>query len=264
MIRLIAMDLDGTLLNREHQISRRNQAALELAREKGAYIVLASGRNFFSMKQFINQINGIRMSASLNGSAIYDHELEKLVYQRPLDSEAAAKVLSYAEEMGIHTNYYHDNQIVTAVETDHSIFYTGVSGEPISGVGSLVAYNRDKSPDKLLLIGEHSILEAARQWLSLNLSGKVSHFYSNPTYLEVVHPIVSKGAALRWMAAHLEIPIEEILAFGDAENDISMIKEAGVGIAMANAPESVKSAADHITSSNDEDGVAKAIEEFLR
>lgn len=262
MIQLIAMDLDGTLLNQRHEISHKNLKALHSAREQGVHLAVVSGRNMASMKQYVNQLEGIRFTACLNGSCIFDHQSGKLIYDQSIDSKIAAPILHYVEGRGIHTNYYCHDQIVCHRETEHSAVYSRITGEPIAGVGSLEAYNETHRPNKLLLIGEHEVLDSVRDWLDRTMKGLVGHFYSNPNYLEIVHHEVNKGAAIHRMAGHLKISMNQVMAFGDAENDVSMILEAGVGIAMANAPESVRSYADYITLSNDADGIAKGIETF--
>ena len=264
MIKLMAFDLDGTLLNSNREISARNHQALQMAMENGIIIALVSGRNFPSIQQFVRKLNGTSVTASMNGSAIFDHSIEKTVFDQRVDSEISSRVLEYTKKMDIHTNYYHEDQIVCRMENEHSRVYSRNTGETVADIGSLLEYNKGKSPNKLLLIGEHFVLDQARVWLDHTVFGHINHFYSNPNYLEVVHHSVSKGAAIQWIAKYFGFSMDQVMAFGDAENDISMIRAAGVGVAMANALELLKEAADYVTSSNDEDGVAKGIEKFLR
>lgn len=264
MIKLIALDLDGTLLNSQHEISPRNHQTLQKAMENGIKIALVSGRNFPSIQQFVRKLQGASVTASMNGSSIFDHSIEREVFDQRIDSEISSRILGYTEQMDIHTNYYHEDHIVCPMKNDHSRVYSRNTGEPVVDIGSLLEYNKGKSPNKLLLIGEHFVLDQARVWLEDNVPKHINHFYSNPNYLEVVHHSVSKGAAIQWMAKYFGLSMNQVMAFGDAENDISMIRAAGLGVAMANAPELVKNAADYVTSSNDEDGVAQAIEHLIR
>lgn len=263
MIRLVALDMDGTLLNNEHLISERNKQAIQKAVAKGVKIVLLSGRNSVGMRKYVDELGIKDLTASMNGAQILDNNKQEALYDLRIEKDAASEIIKYVESIGIHMNYYHDEAIACSIETDYSKDYTRATSAPITSVGSLYEYNKNRQPSKMLLIGERKLLNTAREWIEKNHCNSVNHFFSNSNYLEITHKNVSKGEALKLIAKHYNLSMDQVMAIGDGENDISMIKAAGTGVAMGNASEQVKEEADFITLSNDEDGVAHALEQLV-
>ncbi len=263
MIKLVALDIDGTLLSSRHVISERNKMALHRAASIGVRIALLSGRNIVGMQKYIEELGLKDIVVSLNGAYIVANNKPEAIHDLRIEKETAAEIIKYVESMKIHLNYYHDDVITCGAESEYSREYARITDAPVIGVGSLLEYSESRQPGKLLLIGGRNYLEAAREWLEKNHSHRVNCFFSNSNYLEVIHKNASKGDALKRIAGYYNLSMDQVMAIGDGENDISMIHEAGIGVAMGNASEKVKKEADFITLSNDADGVAYAVEKFV-
>ena len=263
MIRLVALDIDGTLLNSDHKISERNKDAVRRAIKEGVKIVLLSGRNFLCMQQYVEELELKDLTISLNGAYILDGDKREAIHDLRVERDAASDIIKAAEDLGIHINYYHDEAIACGSETDYSREYSRITGVPIAKVGSIYEYNKTRCPNKMLLIGQRELLDKIRAWVEKYHDSRVNFFYSNPMYLEITHKNVSKGQALAFLADYYGFTMDEVMAVGDGENDLSMIKAAGIGVAMENALDEVKAAANFITLSNNRDGVAYAIEKLV-
>lgn len=251
---LIALDMDGTILSSDMEISKGTIKAIKECYEKGIKVVLASGRYYDSIKAFANCLNIIGEQITLNGSVIKDAATGKTLHEFPIpqnDYDLEVKKLekcSWTMLVFTADKYYktQDNEETREIER-----LTGPCAEMISSFRQII------NPIKILLIiNNEEEIDRAKELLEDDKYSLIRTGYNN---VELVRRDVSKGKSLEIIAEKYNIERKNILAIGDSENDIEMIKYAGMGIAMGNAYEHVKEISDEITSSNDEEGVSKAI-----
>ncbi len=266
MYKLVAIDMDGTLLKEDKTISERTKKAIQSAREKGVTVVLATGRPIEGVSRYLEELdmytendyvlsyNGALIQKTKSKEAVAKVALkgEDLHYLRKLSDELGVNIHAFSEKSGLITP---KNSKYTEVEADiNKIEIHEINIDNISD---------DEVMIKIMMIDEPEILGAAMEKLPKEVYEKYTVVRSAPFFLEFLNKKVNKGVGVELLAKHLGIKKEEVMTFGDAGNDLHMIKYAGLGVAMENAFDEVKEAADYITDSNENDGVAKAIEKFI-
>lgn len=264
-IKLIAVDLDGTLLNSKHQITERTEKALKTAIERGVQVVLATGKTRQSARDIIPRLGINTPGIYLQGLTIYQPD-GSISYQKTLDAELARQVITFAEDRGFVVVAYSGTHILVRTASVEGRKLTEDYHEPAPEVVGPLQNILDEMPIHKLIavrLDEPRRINALRWQLGLQLDGRGRLVQALPDMLEILPPGASKGAALKVLLKELGISANEMLAIGDAENDIEMIKLAGIGVAVGNAVQSLKDAADHIVASNDEDGVGEAVERFV-
>lgn len=257
-IKLIATDLDGTLLRNDKTISERTKKILKNYMEKNGKLVLSTGRAYFGTEWVANELGLKGIIITYNGARIYDREKNEVIYHAPLEEDVVKKIIKISREKNIHLNLYQgDDWFVESREREEAEYYTKACGkEPIEK--SFQKFE-DYSMTKALFIGERKILESLEEEL-LGIFGDTIHLtYSHSTYLEVLNKKVNKGAALERVAQYYGIEQEKIAAFGDEMNDREMLEYAHYGVAMKNANPELKKYANYETLTNDEDGVVEFI-----
>jgi Cof subfamily protein (haloacid dehalogenase superfamily) len=264
-IQLIAVDLDGTLLNSQHELTERTEKAVKAAMEKGVQFVLATGKTRGSALSLIARLGLTSPGIYLQGLATYNGD-GSLRHQTLLDKAIARQVITFAEDRGFTVVAYSGARILTRkINRDTQILVD--YGEPdVEAIGPLQNILDSTPINKVMAVkkGEYRAVSALRWQLDMQLDGAARLVQAAlPDMLEIVPPGGSKGTALKTLLKDLQIPAENVLSIGDGENDIEMIQLAGVGVAMGNSLPQVKSAADHIMATNDADGVAEAIERFV-
>ena len=267
-MKLFFTDLDGTLLNEEGKVSQGTKKALDKWVNAGNKLILSSGRPLDSILEVktLCEINypGMLIIAN-NGSLIYDCDTDTVLYSLRIDFEHVKHILDTAKNLGVHCQTYTDTHILCENFNEHLKFYIGRIHLPYiltdDVIGSLPA-----PPLKLLAIdiNNQQNLETLRQKLLPWAKGKVEMLYSSTKLLEFIHFESGKGNAIRKVCQMLNVPIENSLAAGDMNNDISMIEAAGTGIAMKNAPPLLKEMADIVTEKdNTEDGLVSVLESLM-
>ncbi len=274
-IKLIALDLDGTLFNNQSKISDGNLAAIRKATEKGIYIVISSGRPFCGLPFAQLDGTGIRYAITTNGSAIYDIITKQCIYEDCMDSSITSPILDFLLSKDIHMDAFIHGDAVSPKKC-LAAAYKLASPAPLkkyiiesrTRVDDLPEYLKENHFEiqKMTLNfypDENGVLVDRNEVKEFLLNNKnitcVSGGYHN---LEFTKAGVDKGAGLKKLAEYLHINMNDTMAVGDTENDISILKAAAIGVAMANATEDVKAIADEITLSNDEDGVASIISKY--
>jgi len=263
MYKMVAVDLDDTLLNDEFQVTDVNRETIRKVLELGIKVCIVSGRSYGSFKKYIKDLGINHLCGSLNGANVTDPRTDKRVFGLAIDSDICYEILKVIEPLGIHVNYYHDQKVVCSEKTQHAIEYMKLTGTEIEFVGALKEYHKKAQAGKLLLIDTREKLDTVRQSLSTRYRDRVNFCYSKPNFLEAFNIHTSKGQAVKFISEHYGIKPEEIIAIGDGENDIAMLEFAGLGITLANSSDKVKSKADYITTSNNESGVAFALKKFI-
>ncbi|MCR5786644.1 MAG: Cof-type HAD-IIB family hydrolase [Acholeplasmatales bacterium] len=265
MIKLICCDLDGTLLTNDKQITKENYEAIQKFRQNGGHFVLASGRPLAGVKPLIDKLNlNLDSDATLtyNGGVIALNNSGKVLSAHTIKGSLIKDL--YYESQRLHTNFHFFSNDGTLYTTHHNP-YTQVE-ERINGISAqLVDINNIDDDDefiKAMMVGESETLDNAKEKLNpkfLNLQV----VRSSKIFLEFQSNDVSKGEGLKFLRDYYNLKDEETMAIGDEENDLSMIKAAGFGVAMQNGRDSVKKYAKYITLSNEESGVAYAIKKIL-
>ncbi|MBC7813130.1 MAG: HAD family hydrolase [Burkholderiales bacterium] len=265
-IKLIAVDLDGTLLNSKHELTPRTIKALKAAMAKGVKVILATGKTRRANEKFIEEL-GLQDTPSICVQGLVVHNGDGSIrYQQTLEPKVLRQVVTFAEERGFTILAYSGQRVLVrshnrdCEEIEH---YHEPRAEEVGSLQNLI----DNTPiNKLMAVklGEAKRVKALRWQLDMQINGAARLMQSAlADMLEILPPGASKGTALRHLLKDLNISASQVIAFGDAENDLEMIKLAGIGFAMGNADAALKAAADQVVGSNDEDGVAEAIERFI-
>jgi len=261
--KLLVLDLDGTLLDDEINISEKNIKALQEVERKNIAIVLCSGRPFVAMKNFVEELNIHAKEdyvISFNGAMITTIEGER-IYYNPIEEDALKELIQLGRDYHIDVQLYTEDLLIERY-TEKTSEYEKASGMKAVLLEDLKTI---KKSVKVLFNGEvGEKLERLRKELIVRFGDIFNIFYSKPTFIEVLAKEVDKGFGVKFVADRLGIQAEEIIAVGDGFNDVAMLTYAGMGIAVQNAPEGVKKVANHITkNTNNEDAIAEVIKDFL-
>ena len=262
-IKLIAIDLDDTLLNSDFEISPRNAAAVHKAQAAGLKVIFATGRMYASAQKFAEQLQLDVPLVSYNGALVKGGLSGKVYEEHPIKLETALALLAYCKERHYYIQAYQGSQLLVKEENAFSRLYTKISGIPATPVGEAL-YQIKQPPYKLLLMTRPKEFDATWQDVSVRFKGQVDVTSSKDNFLELMEPGINKWNAVSAIGKLYGVNREEIMCIGDSNNDLVMIKHAGLGVAMGNAKESVRQAAKLVTASNNEDGVALAIETILQ
>lgn len=266
--KILFTDLDGTLLNNDKNISPEDIEAIKELTASGHKFVISTGRPIQSAIQISRRYGwtgeGYYIS-SYNGGLIYDCSTDSTIIRHPVPKPYVRHIMDEAWKAGFHTHTYDDVNVVSEHDTRELHKYcTGIMVPPVV-VDDVTAYLKN-DPIKVIVICLESRerLDAFREYMSPWCKDRVTMVFSSPILLEFENPAATKGLAVKFMCDHFNIPIEDSVAVGDEENDISMIEVAGTGVAMCNGTEITKAAADYITSNdNNHSGISEIIHKFL-
>ena len=261
-IKLIASDMDDTLLNSKTKLSERNAAAIRKAIAAGIVFLIATGRMYVSVKPYADTLGLDVPLVTYNGALVKGSKSGKVYYEHPLKLETALELLAYCKEKGYYIQSYQGDELWVKEATEFSAFYTRISGIPATPVGERL-YHPETAPYKLLAMTKPEEFQKVWQDIQRQFAGKVVVTSSRDNFLELMEPGVNKWNAVKAVAKVYGIKPEEIMCIGDSNNDLCMIENAGIGVAVANAKPAVRAAAKLVTVSNDEDGVAQVIEQVL-
>lgn len=268
MYRILALDLDGTLTNGKKEITPRTRKALEECAQRGVSIVLASGRPLIGMLPLgklleLDRLGGYLMA--YNGAQIYDCRQGKVVVSHTLPHSIVPTVCETARRFQTATVTYDEHGIVTDDADNFSVrqesYNNRIGIRQVDDLPSAISWDMPK----LMISGEHENLLKVQQELTGHLRGIADVYFSEPIFLEVVPCGIDKATGLASLLERLNLTREELMSFGDAMNDLPMLRFAGMGVAMANSFPAVleSDAYDYVTASNEEDGVALALEKFI-
>lgn len=261
--KLLAIDLDDTLLDDNLNISSRTKNTLQRARERGLIVTLATGRMYRSALPFALELGIDVPLITYQGALVKNTATGEIIRDFPVPVDIAREIIGLVErEYGFHINVYVDDNLYAKSITEEGRGYAKLARVPLNPVGDLLDFLR-VDPTKMVIVAREEELDPLLPRLK-SLYGDTLHITkSKPNYLEVMHPKADKGQALADLAHIYGISREEIMAFGDAPNDVEMLRYAGTAVVMANAAEEMKTIADYVTLSNNEDGVADAIKKLL-
>lgn len=271
MIKAILLDIDGTLTNDAKEITPATVAALKAAQDKGVILVLASGRADVGLHRFADALDMKRHNGvfvAFNGAKSLNYETGEVYFEQAMTVEQGRRVLEHMKGFEVCSCIDYGSYMLT----DNAYFTIERDGAPYliveyeaHGNGFLVREEADLAAkvdwgiNKILNAGEPAYLQEHWQEMYAPFEGELSAMFTAPFYYEFTPLGVDKSRALRETFAALGIDQSEIVAFGDAQNDRTMLEWAGCGVAMGNAVDEVKAVADYVTLSNNEDGIAAAL-----
>lgn len=263
---ILALDLDGTLTNSKKEITPHTLGTLLEAQRRGVKVILASGRPTYGVapiadKLHLDEYGGYILS--YNGGEIVNWQTKETLYENALDPVYIPYLYWCAQKSGFAIVTYHKEFVLTEQPDDEYVLKEALLNvmkiKPVKHFLSAIAF----PVTKCMIVGEPSRLIVLEKEMFDRLKGRMAVYRSEPYFLELVPKGIDKAASLEVLLRKIGSSPDEMIACGDGFNDISMIKLAGMGVAMANAQTEVKENADYITASNDEEGVAQVIEKFL-
>ncbi|WP_040950590.1 Cof-type HAD-IIB family hydrolase [Gorillibacterium massiliense] len=262
MYKLIAIDIDDTLINDEKAVTPATKKALEEAVEAGIIVTLATGRAYASAQAIARQIGLNVPIITYQGALIKNLLDEQVLYERYVPKEAAEKLLQYCVEHDLHLQTYIDDKLYTREDNEKIVAYCALNRTPYYIEPDFAKVIAKPTP-KLLIIDEPALLDEIAPILRELLGPKVHITKSKPNFLEIMHHEGTKGHALVHLAQHFGCSMDETIAAGDSWNDHEMLEAAGLGVAMGNAIPALKEIADYVTASNNEDGIKQVIDKFI-
>lgn len=262
-IKLVAIDIDGTLLNSNKEITDKTKEVIAEAKARGIKIVLATGRPYPGVLASLKELNLEEAGdyvITYNGSLVQASDTQETIVSYGLTFEDFIEIEAMSRQVGSHLHTIDREHIYTANHhiSPYTIHEVGLTGMPLY-YRSIDQMTADMTIVKMMMIDEPAILDEAITKIPTWFKEKYTTAKSADFYYEVLNKKANKGQALHELAQHLGIEQEETMAIGDNENDLAMVEYAGLGVAMANAVPVLKAAADVETGSNDQDGVAQAI-----
>lgn len=270
MKKLLFLDLDGTLLNDSKQITQGNHDALKRILDRGHGVVITTGRPLSSAIQQAHLLGLDKPGCYLiayNGGLIYDWTTEQEIFSRTVSLADTFEIFDMVNLQGVHIQTYDDRDVLVEKRCDDEEVVRYCRGTLMQyRVLDDIRAGLKKEPVKCLAIDfrDQTNLIRIQDQILEKMSDRLDAFFSCDQYLEIVPLGISKGEAVRMLCRMLDVPIARAVAVGDAANDLSMIEAAGIGVAMCNGTDEVKSAADYVTTrDHNHDGVAEVIERFF-
>lgn len=267
-IRLIALDLDGTLVGDDLILRERTKAAIAGAIERGVSVSIVTGRMATSALRFARELGLTDPIVGYQGALIRaireegDGRRGRLLFHRPLAAAAARDAIEWTRSIGLDPHVNHLEQFVIRADDPRAEDYSSFLGGRALVVDDLIAWLRHPV-SKVIAVAEqpmdHAVLDVARA----RFEGRAAVTISHPRFLEFLQPGVSKGAAVAWLARRAGVPLSNVLAVGDQFNDLEMIAAVGHGAAMPHAPRPVQAVARYIAPPLADEGVAALIEELV-
>lgn len=263
---IIVLDLDGTLTNRDKVITPRTREALMRAQEQGKIVVLASGRPTAGVEPLARELELARFGSyilSYNGGMITNCKTGEVVFAAEIPVEANEKIIGLAEEHRVDILTYEGDEIITNnAECPYAIKESEINHLPLRQVEDMKAYVRFQVP-KFLMLDDGDYLVTVEPRVKAAMGKNFSVYRSEPYFLEIMPKGIDKAQSLERLLGVLGLKREQMIACGDGYNDLTMVKYAGLGVAMENAVLPLRNAADYVTRSNNDDGVAHVVEKFM-
>lgn len=263
-VKLIALDLDDTLLNNDRQISDENVKALRECAQRGIYIVMCSGRAEDAILPFVRRLEIAGMEAgryliAINGCSIFDLHLRKQIFCRKVESDILLRTNQIAEEWGLRSEVYTPDTIYYREETKWTrmdVDLCGLKGQVVSDYDKFL----ETGFTKMLVPGEPELLLKLQKVLKDEFGKRAVIFTSKPYFLEILPPDCGKGEAVNWLSNHIGLSLEKTMGFGDSMNDESLIRLCKYGVCMKNGLDAIKEIADFVT---EKDNNSSGIADFL-
>lgn len=266
MYKLIALDMDGTLLREDGSISERTKSAIQQARQKGVKVVLASGRPIEGLERYLTELGlttNDDYALSYNGALIKNVGTRENICSQLISGKDLHDVYALSQHVGVNTHAFSAEMGLISPKLSHYTEHErDINGIPLT----LIDFNElseDHPIIKVMLVDEPEILSPGVEQLPVDYYDRFTVVRSAPFFLEILNKNSNKGNGVAMLADYLGIKAEEVICVGDAGNDAHMLEYAGLSVAMGNAFDEIKAIADYVTHSNEDDGVAHVIEKFI-
>lgn len=263
---VLVLDIDGTLTNSNKEISPATKQAIYEVQQRGHNVILASGRPTCGVLPFAKELKLTEQGGyilSFNGARIINAKSREVIYQKTLPKEVIPMVYKAALEEGVGIISYDEDCIIAGTEIDEYMEKESkINHIPIKKVEDFVSYFTFDINKCLMTAAEEKLAQVEIR-MRERFGEQLSIYRSEPYFLEIMPKDVDKAHSLGILLDHLGLSRDQMISCGDGYNDLTMLEYAGWGVAMANANEQVKKAADYVTKSNDDDGVAHAINKFI-
>jgi Cof subfamily protein (haloacid dehalogenase superfamily) len=266
MYKLIALDMDGTLLRGDGSISERTKSAIQQARQKGVRVVLASGRPLEGLERYLVELgltSNEDYALSYNGAVIKNVGTQETICSQLISGKDVQDVYAISQKIGVNTHAFSTELGLISPKLSH---YTAherdMNGIPLT----LIDFNEladDHPIVKVMLVDDPEILSPGVEQIPSDYYERFTVVRSAPFFLEILNKNSNKGNGVSMLADYLGIKPSEVICVGDAGNDVHMLEYAGLSVAMGNAFDDIKSIADYVTHTNNDDGVAHVIEKFI-
>jgi Cof subfamily protein (haloacid dehalogenase superfamily) len=262
-VKLIASDLDGTLLDSAGKMPERNFSAIREAMSRGVAVTVSTGRMFRSAMRFAEPL-GIKIPLICYNGAMLRHPNGEILWHKHLELEMAKKLLKLFRELGVYVQSYVDDELlIRDPNKEEYLEYRRLFGVTGKVVGDGL-YHPDAAPTKLLAItGTAGEAQDIASDLRERFGAELYVTRSNCNFVEAMNPEANKAKGLAKLAEIIGVNMEEVLAIGDGENDVEMVTCAGIGVAVSNGAKKIRDAADYVAPSNDENGVSWAVNRFV-
>lgn len=263
-VKLVALDLDDTLLDCGLRISPRCIQTIQAVRQKDVVVTIATGRMFKSALPYARQLGIDVPLITYQGAWVKNSLSGEVLYYRPVDRDLTQHIFEFFDCCGVHYHSYFDDTLCMESLTEEGQYYAQIAGvEPVI-VDSLCRELETREPFKIMGITFNGKMLLDMELYLKNRFGRELYITrSKPNFLEVMDRQATKAHALQVVAEHYGVDRTDVMAIGDSFNDMDMLEWAGLGVAMGNAHKDVKEAADFVTTSNEEEGVAEALKRFV-
>ena len=269
MYKLVAIDLDGTLVTDEKELTPKTIETIKKASKKGVKIVLSSGRSFYRLERFIDALDlrkENQCTICFNGGMIVENKTKEMLYSKNLNAEEVEELIQLGKALRLPIMIYsRDTHYVETIPEVVQKNTKNLKGMNLKVVNfNQINFNKPENYIyKVCFIDKPEKIIEKRKQISEEILKKYEITSSVPEYLEIVKKGIKKSEAIKVVMEKYHIQQDEVMAIGDGENDVEMLEFAGLGIAMENAKEEVKRFANDVTTSNNHDGVANAIEKYI-
>lgn len=262
MYKLIALDMDGTLLNSKGQVLESTINSLRKCRDQGIVVTISTGRPIQGVEDYIELLELEAPIITYNGAMIVDAISKEVTFAQNLNRDDAKHIMTMGLEIDATMTVWSDNKLYSNKNNEAVEQYRQITGVTLNELTSVDALLK-QGVTKILWIQSKDKMPEYFEFLEGKVSDQVNYCTSRPTFLEFFHKKVSKATSLNEVAKGYGILQSEVLAFGDGQNDLEMITYAGLGIVMENGVDDLKKEANYITASNDDHGIQRALEKFV-
>lgn len=265
-LKLIAVDLDGSLLTSKNNLTDFTKNTLIKASNIGHKVVIITGRDYYAAN-YIGDLLEFKkyggLISSSNGSNVYSPRENKTIINHTIDYILAREIISFGKNLGFDLIIYHDGKILAEKKDTYSLeFLANKNNMSVEIISDLEKY-LNFSVNKILFTGRPDTIEKNKEKLAKQFENMINPIHAMPQFLDLMPKGINKGKSILEIADYYKLDHKDTYAFGDEVNDIEMIKMAGVGVAMGNASDYVKKHSDFITKSNDDDGIAHFVNEYI-
>lgn len=266
--KLVALDLDDSLLNNELLISDRTVTAVQKAAEQNIYVVICSGRSPSAILPFVRRLDLAgteqgRYAVASNGSVVVDLHKREEIYSAKVDGDVLAQAKTAADKVGLPCQVYSSSMVYASVDNEYTRMDSKLTGVPSEVVPDFENFVKSGFA-KMMVPGDPKILVGLQKELAARFEGRAVVLISKPYFLEILPANCGKGEALEFLCGRLGINMKDVMAFGDSMNDESMIVKCGLSVAMSNGLDKIKDEAAFVTRlTNDQDGIADFVEQFV-